>query len=192
MVAMSQDPKFGAFLVAPHLSNFDLILIANAFRGLHGQVLVYGQPTGGYDIQNQIRASTKLEITPVSEDTHQRAIENMKSGGFVITAVDRPIRSKAHRLEFFERPSPLPAGHIRMALEADVPVLVAAAFMRDDGYYDLELSEPIPMEPHPDPAVEIKHNGETVLRVIEGFIRKRPGQWLMYYPVWPEVLEEMN
>ena len=188
----SQNRELGAFIVAPHVSNFDLALLSLAYRGLHAQVLTYGQPTGGYEIQNEIRASTGLDITPVSPEVHEKAIENMRTGGFVITAVDRPIRSKAHYLNFFGRPSPLPAGHIRMALKANAPIIVASALMDNDEDYHIQFSDPIPMQRHDDPETEIRINGEAVLQVIEERIRANPGQWLMFYPAWPEQIMSGN
>ncbi len=185
LIADSHDDSSpGAFVVAPHLSNFDLVLLAAAYRGLKAQVLTYGNPSGGYKIQNELRAETGLNITPVSSAVHRQAIENMRSGGFVVTAVDRPIRHKAQTMNFFGQPSPLPAGHIRMALEAEVPVIVAAAEMQAEGLYHVHISDPIELVQHADPEQEVRLNGEAVLRVIEGYIRQAPSQWLMYYPVW--------
>jgi KDO2-lipid IV(A) lauroyltransferase len=186
LITLSHDDSFGAFIVAPHLSNFDLVLLAAAYRGLKAQVLSYGNPSGGYKIQNEIRAQTGLNITPVSSEVHRLAVKNLRSGGFVITAIDRPIRRKAHYMDFFGYPSPLPAGHIRMALEADVPVIVVAAEMQADERYHLRISDPISLVRYDDPDEEIRRNGEAVLRIIEGYIHKHPEQWLMYYPVWPD------
>jgi KDO2-lipid IV(A) lauroyltransferase len=192
LITGSLDGSVGAFIVTPHLSNFDLVLLAAAYRGLKAQVLTYGNPTGGYQIQNEIRAQTGLNITPVSPEVHQMAIENMRNGGFVITAVDRPIRRKAHYMEFFGRLSPLPVGHIRMALEADVPIIPVAADFRADQRYHLRISEPIDLVRQDNPDQEIRINGEAVLRVLEGYIRDAPEQWLMYFPVWPDVSDEAN
>jgi KDO2-lipid IV(A) lauroyltransferase len=185
LIAQSYYDSPGAFIVAPHLSNFDLVLLAAAYRGLKAQVLTYGNPTGGYKIQNDIRSQTGLNITPVSPEVHRQAIQNMRNGGFTITAVDRPIRRKANSINFFGYPSPLPAGHIRMAFEAQVPIIVVAAEMRSDQLYHLNISDPIKLTHHADPDEEIRINGEAVLRVIEGYIRQAPSQWLMYYPVCP-------
>jgi KDO2-lipid IV(A) lauroyltransferase len=187
LIAISHDDSYGAFVVAPHLSNFDLVLLAAAYHGLKGQVLTYGDPGGGYKIQNKIRAQTGLNITPVSPEVHRLAITNMLAGELVLTAVDRPIRRKAHYMNFFGKPSPLPAGHIRMALKANVPIIVAAAEWQTEGLYHLNLSAPIELVRQDDPDEEIRVNGEAVLRVIEGHIRRNPGQWLMYYQVWPSI-----
>ncbi len=188
LIQYSQDKSRGAFVVAPHLSNFDMVLLALAYRGLEGQVLTFGNPTGGYEIQNDIRASTGLEITPVSAETHHKAVQTMKNGGIVVTAVDRPIRRKAHMLNFCGYPAPMPAGHIRMALKAEVPIIVIAPYGRSDGKYELHWADPIEMQRDADREVEIRKNGEAVLQVIESFIREAPEQWMMYYPVWPEVI----
>jgi len=190
LITRSHTDSDGAFVVAPHLSNFDLVLLAAAYRGLKAQVLSYSNPTGGYKIQNELRAKTGLNITPVSPEIHQQAIDNMRNGGIVVTAVDRPIRRKAHYMKFFGQPSPLPAGHIRMALEANVPIIVAAAEWQTDGLYHLHLSDPIELVPNDDPDEVIRINGEVVLQVIEGHIRKNPSQWLMYYPAWPNRMED--
>jgi KDO2-lipid IV(A) lauroyltransferase len=184
LIQLSHDDTNGAFIVAPHLSNFDLVMSAAAYRGIKAQVLTYGNPTSGYEIQNELRAKTGLNITPVSAEAHQHAIENMRRGGFVITAVDRPIKRKTHYLQFFGQPSPLPAGHIRMAMDAEVPIIVVAAEMKPDGYYCLHISDPIELVRLPDPKEEIRINGEAVLKKIETYIRSTPSQWLMYYPVW--------
>jgi KDO2-lipid IV(A) lauroyltransferase len=187
LIEYSNDSSFGAFIVAPHLSNFDLCLLTMAYRGLKAQVLTYGQPSGGYQIQNRIRSETGLDITPVNDHTHKDAVSRMKEGGLVITAVDRPIRKKTHMLDFFNLPSPLPVGHIRMSLDAGVPIIVASASLKESGKYYIRLSEPIFLKKQNDVETELKMNGETVLREIEDHIRAYPGQWLMYYPVWPEV-----
>ncbi|MBE9523493.1 MAG: lysophospholipid acyltransferase family protein [Chloroflexi bacterium] len=190
LIARSQKNENGAFLAAPHISNFDLALLALAYRGLQAQVLTYGQPTGGYEIQNDLRAATGMDIIPAREETHRNAIEHMRNGGMVITAVDRPIRHKAHTLTFFGHPSPLPTGHIRMALAAEVPVIPVAAQMSSDGRYHIEVGEPITMIPNDNPDEAIRINGEAVLKALEQLICVNPEQWLMYYPVWPTLMAD--
>lgn len=187
LIRISRDKNFGALVVVPHMSNFDLCLLSAAYRGVKTQVLTYGKPTAGYRLQNEIRSATGLDITPVSRAVHKKAVENLRSGGLVTTAIDRPVRGKSQKLNFFGQPASLPAGHIRMALEADVPVIVAAVYMDENGYYRIQCTDPLYMTRFHDQEKEIIHNGERVLQRVEGFIRQHPGQWLMYYPVWSGV-----
>jgi hypothetical protein len=55
----------------------------------------------------------------------------------------------------------------------------------------LDTSEPIQMKSHPDPHEEIIRNAETVLKVGEAYIRAHTGQWAMFYPVWPDLMNKV-
>ncbi|MEA3544632.1 MAG: lysophospholipid acyltransferase family protein [Thermodesulfobacteriota bacterium] len=184
LITLSQDKDFGAFVVVPHLSSFDLMLLAAAARGFKAKVLTIGAPTDGYKLQNDIRATSGLEILPVSRRAHIQVIDTLRNGGFVVSGIDRPIPKQPRTLNFFDKPSPLPDGHIRMALKANVPIMVAAVHMTEDGCYQLSLSDPIPMIRMSDPVEEVCYNAENILKKIEDHIRCHPSQWLMYYPVW--------
>ena len=189
LIRLSQGDNFGAFLVVPHMSNFDLMLLAVAARGFKAKVLTLGNPTGGYKFQNEIRATSGLDIMPVSRRANINALRTLQNGGIVLAGIDRPIREKGRKLSFFGRPSPLSDGYIRMALRADVPVLVANVYMDEDGIYQTGLSEPVTMTRMDDSAMEVRYNAEKVLSVIEDCIRCHPTQWQMYYPVWPDVVD---
>ncbi len=177
----------GGVVVGPHLSNFDLALLAAGHTGIDVQVLSYADPTGGYRWQNRIRERAGLQITPISPQALIRALERLRRGGYVLTGVDRPVPGKLETLTFFGEPAPLPVGHIRLAMDAGVPVYVIACQMDAQGRYTLHTSEPIPMERSGNRKTAIRHNAEAVLRVLEGYIRQTPEQWLMYYPVWPHL-----
>ena len=189
LIERSRSRWGGALVVIPHLSNFDVTFIAHAYRGLQAQVLTLAQPTGGYRAQNRIREMPGLEITPVNEDSARRAVTRLKEGGLVITGIDRPVEGKTRELTFFGLSCHLPAGHIRMALEAKVPVIPAAVTMEPGGQYRLKLGEPIALRSDDTSVTSIRQNAEAVLEAMAGFIRQAPEQWLMYYPVWPQTLD---
>jgi KDO2-lipid IV(A) lauroyltransferase len=192
LVERSRSRKEGTFLVTIHQSNFDLALLSLGLRGLTAQVLSYSNPTGGYQVQNQLRTLPGLEVTPINPHALHQAIRRMKQGGMVITLIDRPVEQQEIQLPFFGHPAALPTGHVRMALAAGVPVIVTTVSMRPDGQYQLYISEPIRMQKIPDPKEEIRVNAEAILKEIEGPIRQNPEQWLMFYPVWPDLLGRLN
>lgn len=178
-------------IVTPHMSNFDLAGRALALGGLKFQVLSYPQPGKGYRLQNKLRTFMGLEITPISISSLQQARQRLQNGGTVITGLDRPMADSRYLVDFFGRKAALPVSYIRLALKVDAPVVVVACRTLSDGMYVLECSDPIPMQPDPDPATEIFQNVHKVLRQAEVFIRSNPEQWSMYYPVWPEALDEV-
>jgi len=193
LIERSQIRRNPAIVVISHSSSFDLLLLAHSLRGLSGQVLTYAQPTDAYQIQNEIRSSggPGLEVTPIGQHALRLAIENLRAGGVVYTGVDRPEDSSKMQLSFFGRPAWLPVGHVRLAMKVGVPIIVASMLHLEDGTYKVLLSDPIPMEKGQAPGQAIQENAQKVLEVLSNFIRQAPGQWMMFYPVWPEALEQM-
>jgi lauroyl/myristoyl acyltransferase len=191
-IDLSTDGR-GYVVVAPHLSNFDLVVSGLVRNGLKAKVLSFPNPGKGYQYQNELRKAVGMNVTPLGDSKLEgEIIEYLKKGGMVATGVDRPIpgRKKKHFINFFGRPSPLSAGYITTALAADVPVIVVKSFMASDGTYGFNYSDPLPMERIGNKIENIKHNAERVLKLVEGYIKETPEQWLMYYPVWPDVMNE--
>jgi lauroyl/myristoyl acyltransferase len=184
--------KQGYMVVAPHISNFDLVVSRLVRGGFQGKVLSYPSPGSGYQLQNEIRESYGMDLTPLNVPGIEAAtVEYMKNGGIAATGVDRPlpIRKKRHYVNFFGKPSPLPLGYITTALAADVPIIVVTAYMKPDGRYGFRHTEPIPLKKYPSKLDNILRNAEMILKEIEAFIKLTPEQWLRYYPVWPDLLE---
>lgn len=186
--------KRGIFVVAPHTSNFDLVLQAAAYQGLQITGLAYGQPTSGYDMQNELRRRSGIQIVLARGPKEEaQVVEILKNGGMVVTGVDRPVRKKRHMLHFFGQPAPLPAGHIRMALAADAELMVAVPYLNEDsGMYGIEITEPFDLIRTGNLKKDLIINAEHVLSFLESFIKRRPHQWLMFYPVWPQFLNEVD
>lgn len=185
--------KQGYMVVAPHLSNFDLILSSLVKYGFTGKVLSYPNPGSGYQLQNELRESIGMDVLPWGDSSLEAGIvEYLKNGGVTATGIDRPVpdRKKRHYVKFFDRPSPLPLGYITTALTADVPVIVVSAIMESDGSYGFRWSEPIELKKYQNKLDDIRLNAERVLVKVEEFIKLAPEQWLMYYPVWPDILKE--
>lgn len=192
-LANYSNDKQGYLVVAPHLSNFDLVVARLVKGGFIGKVLSYPNPGSGYQLQNKIRESFGLDVLPLGDSSLEAEIvEYLKQGGTVATGVDRPVpnRKRRHYVTFFGKPSPLPLGYITTALAADVPIIVVGAFMFPDGRYGLRISKPIKMKDFDNKLDDIICNAERVLEKIAEIIKLTPEQWLMYYPVWPDQINE--
>lgn len=183
----------GFVVVAPHLSNFDLVVSRLVTEGFQGKVLSYPNPGSGYQLQNQIRESYGLDFTPLGDsEVEASTIDFLKKGGVVATGVDRPLpdRKRKHFVSFFGRPSPLPVGYISTALAADVPIIAVTAITEPNGNYGFRHSGFIELKKYSNKLENIFLNAELVLQKIEEFIKLAPHQWLMYYPVWPDLLDK--
>jgi len=181
----------GTLMLAPHLSNFDFAGRAMALHGYQVQALSYPQPRGGYQWQNRLRKDIGIDITPMSTESMRQAKARLKSGGLVITGLERPLPQTNYYPRFFGYPAPLPTSYVRMALQTNSAILVVACVGTPEENYTLECSDLIYLRPYPDATQEIERNAETVLKQAEKYIRQHPTQWAMYYPVWPFALEKM-
>lgn len=178
----------GAMIVAPHLSNFDLVGLALAQRGLRLNVLAYANPTSGYNLQNDIRLQGGINLMPIDVSALRKALEALRRGELVVTGIDRPDPyGGGELLNFFDQPARLPVGHVRLAMQANVPVIVASAEYRPtDGNYAFHIARRLDMEHVGSRQQDTLHNAQRVLKVVQDLIAAKPEQWLMFYPVWGE------
>lgn len=177
--------------VCPHISNFDLMGYVLSLNDYIVQVLSYPQPVFSYKMQNQLRESLGMIVTPMTLSAFRDARKRLKNGGSILTGLDRPLpeeHQNKYQPTFFGHKANLPVTYVRMALEADAPVVVVAATSQPDGRYILESSKPIWMESFDDLETEMIHNANKVLKEGEGLIKRYYQQWAMFYPIWPEFL----
>ena len=189
----ARQAKTGLLLVVPHISNFDLIGRSTVLNGYPLHVLSYPNPSGMYQGQNQLRELPGLTVTPMAIEALRLASETLRSGGTVLTGIDRPLPNPDGKYmpRFFGKPAAMPVFHIRLALKHKLPLFVVGGVRKPDGRYFVWASDPVEMVPHPDLLQETVQNAEAVLEVAAGFIRQAQEQWAMFFPVWPEAMQHM-
>ena len=179
----------GALVIAPHISNFNLLFHVITEKGFRAKLLTLSTLYSGYGVINKIRSQVGAEIVSVEEGSYfNETVEHLKSGGMAITAIDRPVPTRKHKNQviFFGKPSALPVGYISMALAANVPIIIISTYMTSKGLYDFRFSEKIHLKKYRNKMDDMLINGELILKKIEELIKYTPEQWLMYYPVWPD------
>jgi phosphatidylinositol dimannoside acyltransferase len=181
----------GTLVLAPHLSNFDLAGRALALNGYNIQVLSYPQPNGGYQWQNHLRKGVGIDVSPMSTESLRRAKAKLKSGGIVISGLERPLAETNYHPKFFGYPAPVPVFYVRLALQTNSAMLIVACVGTPEENYIMECSDLIFLEPNENPVQEIERNAEKVLRAAEPFIKAHPEQWAMTYPIWQFAIEQM-
>lgn len=190
LISRSKEGKKGVLGLLLHMGAFDLAGFAIALRGMDPQILSYPNPNAGYQYHNQLRIDRGLNVTPLSMTALQQASRFLKSGGTVITGVDRPWPGNDYHPLFFGEPTNIPVTTIQLALRTKVPVSIIACIRQKEGHYILHGTEPIEMKPIKNREQELIYNTEKVLSLAEPFIRQWPEQWAMFYPVWPQYMQE--
>jgi lauroyl/myristoyl acyltransferase len=188
-LSRAREQGRGVFIVGPHMGNFDIALVALHQHDLDPLVLTYRNPRGSYLADNAIRQSYGVELTPISIRSLREALTRLKYGGLVLTLVDRPD-SQGEQVSFFGRTARLPVGHARLALRAGALIQVGAALKDGDHAYCVQAGELIDPQRRPgesEPAAA-RRIAEQIAAGMEPFIRRRPAEWLMFLPVWPEAL----
>jgi len=176
----------GLLLLGPHMSNFNLLMLAIRARGVRTQVLSLPDPTGGYQFWNRLLEKGGVRVTPISPLALRTAIRQLRAGGAVFTGVDLAVRDSADLIEFFGVPTRLGTGPARLSLATRAPVMVGCCLRDGDGRYSLKITKPIELERSGDRRRDALENTRHIVRLAEGFIRECPEQWLMFHPVWGE------
>lgn len=181
------EDERGIVLVGAHMSSFNLLLLKLGLLGVPIQALSYASPRGAVHVDNAVRLKFGVDLTPISMRSLREAFRRLRSGGGVMTAVDRPDVG-GEILTFFNRPAHLPVGHARLALKTDARVLVGVTQTVGPGKY-YTVGSPY-IEPERTEYIErdIRALAQQVLSWLERFILERPSDWLVYLPVWPSVL----
>ena len=177
----------GVIAAGAHLSNFDFaIQHITAFQEIPVQVLSLAEPSPGFQLLNELRANPHCDVTPISNSALRAAIRRLREAGVVGTGVDRPVPGQLEHIEFFGRPTPLPTGHIRLALKTDSVVVPLWCEWSTKNGYRVKVSAPIEMERLRDSTASLQHNARRVIAALEPAIARQPDQWMMFIPVWPD------
>jgi lauroyl/myristoyl acyltransferase len=177
----------GVILVGAHMSAFEFMLLTLTDLGYPGLALAAANPTGSYREQNEIRRRHGLDVQPIDRQSLRTAIERLRQGKLVMTGVDRPDAA-GRPLRLFGRQAQLPVGPARLALRTGA--LLVAGLCRSDGphhYRGMGIGQ---IDPHPfkDRADGTTDLAQAILELFEPELRARPQEWLMYYPLWPEMI----
>ncbi len=192
-VQFVQRPKFadrGIILAGIHMTNFDFLFQLGGLAGIHAITMTLAELNAAYQKQWEMRSKSGLQFLNASIGSLKSAINYLRRGGMVITAIDRPDPNPTYQPKFFGHPSAMPIHHIFMAVKAHVPIVVTGIIKHSDGKYHFFFSDPIEMQPHPDRHAEIVLNAEKVLDVVAGFITRDTTQWSMTFPVWPDLMPQ--
>jgi lauroyl/myristoyl acyltransferase len=175
----------GVLVLAAHISNFDLLGLSIGAQGLPIQMLSLANPQAGFHLLNYLRAKAGFEVTPITPQSLRAAIRRLKSGGIVLTGVDRPIPEDRELVEFFGRPAFLPVGPVRLALMTGALVIMGSCYYEPGKGYGLKVTEPFEMIRAGDRKRDLMTNVRRVADVLEEHVRARPEQWMMFHPFWP-------
>jgi lauroyl/myristoyl acyltransferase len=175
----------GFVLVTAHLGAFDglcQIFVASGFRptAVVGRTL----PRPIFEAAIALRVALGLRIVEATPNGIRRLVEALRSGECVAFPIDRDFFRNGTPVDFFGRRTTLPTGAVRLAREANVPI-VAAYLRRSATGFELTLEEPFVVPRTADRRADITSGMEAMVASLTRAVAASPGQWAVFQPVWP-------
>lgn len=185
----AREKGHGVVYAGGHLSNFNMFLMILGTRDLPIQVLSYHEERGSYRSDNALRKKFNINVTPISMESLRVAIQRLRDNGFVLTGVDRPDTG-GERLDFFGNRVKLPIGHARLAVKTDSYLKVGVVEYVQDGLYRATGPEILKPEITGDREGDAVRLAQRTIDFLSTYIRARPSEWLMFYPVFPDAMPD--
>lgn len=183
----AQADSRGLMIVGAHMSSFNIMLLALGVHGYPIQALSFANVQGGVHVDNAVRRKFGLNLTPISPKSLKQAMRRLRNGGLAMTAVDRPDVG-GDELIFFGRKATIPVGPARLAVSTNSRVLVGMIQTVGRNMYRAVGVPPLEPEITGDRERDVLHLAQRYIEIVEDYIRQRPGEWLMFLPMWPDEL----
>lgn len=172
----------GVILVASHLDNVDLAGCGLSVCGLPIAVVAKElgfKPAARFIVA--VREATGVMLIPTGK-SRGRIRELLAQNHVVALVIDQHIRPQ-HSIvcRFFDQLAATSHAPARFAAETGAALVTGVIHRVGMTGKHVIRFEDLPLEtPFDDPAANIRHNTERINRIVEGWIREYPEQWL-----WP-------
>jgi KDO2-lipid IV(A) lauroyltransferase len=174
----------GILFVTGHLGNWELAGSYVAARGVPLDAVVRRQTNPMFDRWlNETRARIGMTVVPDNEAV-RRIPRSLRQGRAIALVADQGVKGLASTfVPFFGRPAKTPRGPAVFALRFDAPILFATALRQPGGKYRFYI-EPVPLVRTGDIEHDVDETVAAYTRVIEGFVRRFPEQYLWQHRRW--------
>ncbi|MBL6076368.1 lipid A biosynthesis lauroyl acyltransferase [Belnapia sp. T18] len=181
--ALREDGKPALFFAA-HLANWELPAVAAAKHGLPSAVL-YRTPNNravAADIR-ALREGIMGRLIAADVAAPIRMMEALDEGLHVGMLIDQRF-GRGPRVPFLGRMAASNPLLARLARRFDCPVHGARAIRLPRGRFRLELTEAVELPRDARGRVDVEAATALLNRIVEGWVREHPGQWLWMHRRW--------
>ncbi|MBN1962850.1 MAG: lysophospholipid acyltransferase family protein [Deltaproteobacteria bacterium] len=177
----------GIVCVTAHIGSFDLLACSGPLMGLPLAVVfkdIAWKPARDFWYAVRDRTGVR-QIAPRNSKNEIRA--SLARNEIVAFAVDQHMaRHRAIVCDFFNHLAATSPAPVRFAMETGATIITCHIERLDqNGHHLFHVDPPFILEtPYKENADNIRYNTERLNRVIEGWIRKVPEQWLWLHRRW--------
>ena len=176
----------GVLVTMPHMGNVQLVAEPVASRANASIVVIVERmkDRAVHAIMNGLRQRGNISVVEIGPDSAREVVRALRSGRIVVLATDRTVAGATVDVQFFGARARVPAGPAMLALRTGAPLLPAYSYRQPNNRSMVVIDPPLVLERTDDLQDDVRRTMQAVMHVIESYIRRRPGQWLMTESIW--------
>jgi KDO2-lipid IV(A) lauroyltransferase len=168
-----------------HIGNYEILPNTLAAHGLQVD-WVYRMPNNPLTdgLIRRSRAATGVKLLPKGARGARDLVKQLNAGEMIGLIVDQKMNDGI-AVPFFGRDAMTAPALAQLALRYDCPIVPMRVERLDGAHFRLTIEEPLAVEPGDDKNAAVLATMTRVNRILEGWIRERPEQWLWLHNRWP-------
>jgi KDO2-lipid IV(A) lauroyltransferase len=182
-----RDSGKPALIFTAHLANWELAAVCAAAHDLDAAIL-FRVPNNRFtaEIIHETRAKTMGQLLPAGLQGTFAMSNTLERGGRVGMLVDqyRNARKGGVPVQFFGHKTLANSTILRLARQYDCPVHGVRIIRLPKNRFRVELTDALDLPRDAKGRYDIQPSMQTIMSVIEGWIREHPEQWLWLHRRW--------
>lgn len=172
----------GAIVLTGHIGNIDIVIQVGPAHGYRVILPVERiEPPELLDAVVRLRASHGIDVVPIDDRTGLRIVRALRRGYIAAIALDRDSRGTGRSTAFLGRRARLADAAAIIAARVGTPIVPVVTRRVGDR---LELEAWPPIVPGEDGADSADDIFRRCVDAVETMIRRTPGQWVMFQPLF--------
>ena len=175
----------GALLVTAHIGNWELHGLAHGW--LFGPIGVVARPLDNPALDARLCDFRRRPGNTViyKQRALPQVIRLLRENRAVAFVIDQNVQAgDGVFVDFFGRPAATTTVAAALALKTGCALIPAYAELGEDGRYHLTYEPPLVVPPAGERAADLQRLTQQLTSVIEGWVRRRPEQWLWLHRRW--------
>ncbi|MFA4983957.1 MAG: lysophospholipid acyltransferase family protein [Candidatus Omnitrophota bacterium] len=176
----------GVITLTAHMGNWELGGAALALSGYPFAAVALPHKdkkvNSFFNYQRQIKG---VKVIPVGKAV-RNCLEVLRQNSVLALLGDRNFNEKGIEVDFFGKPTLLPAGPAALSLKTDAALVPGFMLRNPDDSFTLRFEKPIEFKESGDRESDIRALVYSYKTVIENYILRYPGQWSMFRRFWIE------
>lgn len=175
----------GAIVFLPHFGNWELLALVYGVL-IPNRAMAIALPIKNSFLNSLVwkyRQHLSLKLIPRQQAVREtlRALRDKFAVGFF---ADQDAGRDGVFVEFFGKHASAVRGPATLALKTGAPILFSIDLRQCDDRHRVFISPPVELEISGDFEQDVQINTARLLKILEGYIRQFPSQWLWLHNRW--------